>query len=84
MTGLYRLNRGAPAPLPAMARDAAGRVWTDLPGQPIAVLFACGLVEAPPVPAYDAKTQKLVWDIGSEVWVIVALPSPPAAPASPA
>jgi hypothetical protein len=71
---LYRLNRAAPAGLPMLAYDGQGRAWTDLANQPPEVLLACGLVEAPPQPVFNAASEMVVWDVGQEAWRIEAKP----------
>jgi hypothetical protein len=57
-----------------LAYDGEGRAWTDLANQPPEVLLACGLVEAPPQPVFDAASQVVVWDVGQEAWRIEPKP----------
>lgn len=76
---LYRKQGGRPQGLPFRDLDHVGQVWTDLANNPDG-LVACGWVEAPPQPEFDAGTHRVFWDDGSEQWIVEELPPPPPPP----
>lgn len=68
----YRPAGGAPAPLPALAIDANGAVWSDLAGDAEA-RAACGWVDTPSPPTIDTERQRLGWDAAAEAWTVEAI-----------
>lgn len=74
MSDLYRLNGGAPTPLPDRAYGANGDAYTA----PFSAddLASLGFVLAPARPA-DTATKTSAWDAAAEKWIMVDKPPAP-------